>query len=30
MAAADGDVERTGYKVAKFLEYGCLKPDQRL
>ena len=30
MVVADEDVEHTGYKVAKFLGYDCLKPDQRL
>ena len=29
MAAGDEDVER-GYKVARFLGYDCLKPDQRV
>ena len=30
MAATDEDVERAGYKVARFLGYGCLKSDQRV
>ena len=30
MAAADEDVEHTGYKVARFLGYNCLKLDQRV
>ena len=30
MAAADEDVERAGYKVARFLGYDCLKPNQRV
>ena len=30
MAAGDEDVERAGYKVARFLGYDCLKPDQRV
>ena len=28
MAAGDEDVERAGYKVARFLGYDCLKPDE--
>ena len=30
MAAGDEDVERAGYKVARFLGYDCLKPDHRV
>ena len=30
MVVADEDVECAGYEVAKFMEYDCLKPDQRL
>ena len=28
--SADEDVERAGYKVARFLGYNYLKPDQRV
>ena len=30
MAATDEDVERAGYKVARFLGYDYLKPEQRV